>query len=1555
MVVKDMTRKSKEDGDSSSLDAMGKALHRHLGHTHSSFIKSRPKGPMVTVPIDKGFKANKQGIRSTLEIASSHPNSEFFYLRENEIEEFTSPHQLLNLKILDLSLNLIRSPSEWSLVMPNLKHLYLTGNQLTSLHGFANLNDLETLAISSNCIRSFEGLDGLPQLRVLSLNSNQIASFEHFPLLPALYALNLHGNPITSLPEYRKLAIAVCNLSIKKLDGQEVGDTEADLADKYRGKVVYCLLEGFVPQTTEFEAEASKFLVERQCQNSVGKDLLLHGIQLSSEGNGHEEGEPISLHVCMQDLRPLAVRRKKVLFSKWLFPVAFKVSGDATEVFVVGSINHWQAPIPLERSDSDPKGGVFFQTTLYLPAGDYEYRYLVDGVEKISELTKMTSKYKQGMCNVYKVVPSCLVDEEEDQHQNILHIRWLRNTQPNQHDLIEGANELTYTPAAEDVGHPLRAEVLAYVGGDFHCMVFDTTGPIVPGMPKITELNICGKVCEGETLRPEWTYSGGDEGKTEIRWYRLLHDNTAVPLAIATPTQGYTLTAEDIGCRIQLEAVPIRHDWVTGRPVQVTSEVVIAGVPVCTHLDVVGRYVEDEPLHAEVSYAGGKEGASVLQWLRETADTTPEGEPLFVPIEGETRPTYVLGSADVGWRVAVDYTPVSSEGQEGDTNRFVTEPIEAGLPMFTGLEIRGAPAEGEPLEVAVDYFGGQPGAHAVQWIRVNAKRKQLEDVGERGAWQYTPTAQDVGCALRVTLVPVRSDGVHGEQRSVQTAHVEGRAPSASNVRLECEAFEFGETVQVVADYTGGLEGNSLVQWFRSTGPAPDSPCLPIQKDSLCERTHMISLDDCSRYLTAQYTPVRSDGVMGTPVRAVSPLVSAPPAEPILTLGHPSPLRPEDVITVEVADAQAGTVQRWIRVDPTGQQTVLWSRPKDDTDPPAPYTVTDQDVGCRVMYSLKCPTLKRQYYSPLTPAVKPALELPSVVLPERATVGIPLMPSITGGSIDYGDIIVGWSRYTASVDDTELLCRTLAYTPTDADVGCMLICTVLTTPNVDSAIEVCVGPVAGNTVEPEEAVDAYSEAEEPVAQNCSLEGDARSGQVLKGCVSYVCSIPEGRSVWRWFVVDPTGSEFQVPGTRSSCLTLTDEEVGDRIRFEYTPVTVHGIPGRPISATSGIVVPADYAGSEPPELEVQGHRVRLVPVRGSPIAPKQPREGDSPRGRTSIGLSAYVPLALQPTDPPSPPKPQAPAPQSPKQSPKQSPRAPPLAPEPAVPPPAETASGIPNADIDQPSASDVLDNCYLSLPTETCCMKVRKVQVPSELVSLGPLAYVWEVAPTGAGPWVAIGQQPTCQPTADHVNQLLRVRVAGGSRAPIASNTSYVLIDPGIHQQLLGVIAPGQAAINVRSGDGVPSEIIVNNEALRIKSKDHKVDIRWGQFQALVLAEGTDTEFCILQRPSAGAEAQPHRFRVDKRIDRDMVALMVRAYHGLASKEVAPALVGSSYARQWWSGAIRRLKTKVKEPGASKQMLVTALTSPAPHIPTHASAEPLHAAANVLAVLQRMASH
>lgn len=805
-----------------------------------------------------GLVLNRKEVKNFKSIALENRNVEYLYLRENELETFDPYIILENLKVLDLSINRLSGTIDFLANTPILRHLYLTGNKLDSLQGVCGFSNLETLCLSDNVISSFEGLDALPNLRVLSLNFNNIQNFRCYPFLPSLHTLNLVGNPIVELPSYRAMAIASSCSGLVAVDGEAVQEEERQAVQAFHGRVVYCISEGFVVEDPEnVDAAADKFLLEMQRTQQQAKPLHLCSIGLVSVtptgdvlpqfGKEPVEGTPLQLSVCLQDIRSLRERSTDTFYSRHLFPVQFKVCGDATEAFCVGSMNGWTDPIPLERCEDGNE--IAFQTTLYLPAGSYEYRYIVDGQVRVVETNPAESKFGRGSCNLYHVAAAQSPEEDQD---TILHVRWLRSDDDNGFALIDDENALSYTPTAADIGYCLRAEVLAYVKGDFSFLYFDISRPVVAGAPTCRSLFLEGEVAEGSQLTVHAAYSGGEEGSSSLTWFRVHPSGEEERLELEDPWAGYTLCLQDIGCRIRVEFVPVRSDWVAGEPRSEISPVVVAGVPVFRSAVVVGHLEEDsQDVMVETVYSGGVEGNSKFQWFRR------DDEDQYYPLHGETNRTYHPTLDDVGKILAVDCTPVSKDGVEGEVYRTVLEvPVEPSPPQIVSANIKGELDEQHVLVVEYEYHGGHSGSHLIQWFRRDEAKRSTK-VGRANTASLTTTVKEVGCFIDVVVTPVRSDGVQGKPVTASTTGpIRPGHPQVKYLSVGGE-FAKGKVLEVNIDYFGGEQGDGIVEWSREV---PETRHF----DVIAKRTkkYVVQQEDVGRMLKVSYTPVRKDGVQG---------------------------------------------------------------------------------------------------------------------------------------------------------------------------------------------------------------------------------------------------------------------------------------------------------------------------------------------------------------------------------------------------------------------------------------------------------------------------------------------------------------------------------------------------------------------------------------------------------------------------------------------------------------------------------------------------------------------
>ena len=244
-------------------------------------------------------------------------------------------------------------------------------------------------------------------------------------------------------------------------------------------------------------------------------------------------------------------------------------------MLVTGSMNDWDSPIQLEKVVSGSETS--FQTYLYLPPGEHEYKYLVDGVDKVSEDRKTTSKYNKEKCNYYPVSDTEVPDSQEDR-DTILHIRWLRSNDYNGFDLLADCNSLSYTPTESDVGRCMRCEVLAYEDGNFTSIVFDITQPVQPGFPTCTGLEVVGECVEGTVLEVSYEYTGGEEHtQLNMRWVRCTSSGEVdvTELAEGDGLQ-YLVGTDDIGSTIRVEYSPMRSDWTAGNTVTASSKIITA-------------------------------------------------------------------------------------------------------------------------------------------------------------------------------------------------------------------------------------------------------------------------------------------------------------------------------------------------------------------------------------------------------------------------------------------------------------------------------------------------------------------------------------------------------------------------------------------------------------------------------------------------------------------------------------------------------------------------------------------------------------------------------------------------------------------------------------------------------------------------------------------------------------------------------------------------------------------------------------------------------------------
>lgn len=113
-------------------------------------------------------------------------------------------------------------------------------------------------------------------------------------------------------------------------------------------------------------------------------------------------------------------------------------------------------------------------------------------------------------------------------------------------------------------------------------------------------------------------------------------------------------------------------------------------------------------------------------------------------------------------------------------------------------------------------------------------------------------------------------------------------------------------------------------------------------------------------------------------------------------------------------------------------------------------------------------------------------------------------------------------------------------------------------------------------EPQYATTSVIQASPPSVSDVRIIGNAVNGNVIQGAGKYFGG-KEGASKFEWLRENLDSGEFKLVSRGNSEYTLTDEDVGRRMMFMYTPVNLEGRVGEPLTATSNTVMLA------PPSIE------------------------------------------------------------------------------------------------------------------------------------------------------------------------------------------------------------------------------------------------------------------------------------------------------------------------------------------------------------------------------------
>ena len=175
--------------------------------------------------------------------------------------------------------------------------------------------------------------------------------------------------------------------------------------------------------------------------------------------------------------------------------------------------------------------------------------------------------------------------------------------------------------------------------------------------------------------------------------------------------------------------------------------------------------------------------------------------------------------------------------------------------------------EGDILKSEVNDFKYLWFRVSINHINFDEESTPIEGISSKST-NYLITKEDIGSCIKCTLY---SDSL-GIEHSISaiTDRIRPAKPIIKSIKLTGGPY-FTRLFKLQVEYVGGEEGNSVIEWFKTT---QDGKYVPI-KDKLNSTCYQPTIEDVYSRLEIKYTPVRSDGEVGIPAYVISkPILKA---------------------------------------------------------------------------------------------------------------------------------------------------------------------------------------------------------------------------------------------------------------------------------------------------------------------------------------------------------------------------------------------------------------------------------------------------------------------------------------------------------------------------------------------------------------------------------------------------------------------------------------------------------------------------------------------------------
>ncbi|XP_004293996.1 PREDICTED: 187-kDa microtubule-associated protein AIR9 [Fragaria vesca subsp. vesca] len=676
---------------------------------------------------------------------------------------------------------------------------------------------------------------------------------------------------------------------------------------------------------------------------------------------------------------------------------------------------------------------------------------------------------------------------------------------------------------------------------------------------------------EEDTCRCHFTFVQESTSVTDpqliykYQWFvgeRTPSNFTSIPDATG---EVYWPKHEDVGKILKVECTPILGEM-EYPPIFAISSLVKpgTGTPKVVNLDVHGELVEGNTLrgHAEIAWCGGTPAKGVSSWLRRKWNSSP------VVIAGAEDEEYKLTIDDIGTSLVFMYTPVTEEGAKGEPHYKYTDFVKSAPPSVSNVQILGDLVEGSTIRGIGDYFGGREGPSKFEWL---CERSNTGDfvLVSTGTSEYTLSKEDVGHRLAFAYIPINFEGQEGESVSVLSDVVKQAPPKVLNLKIIGDMRE-NSKVTASGVVTGGTEGSSRVQWFKTSfSTVVGEKGLEALSTSKIAKAFRIPLGAVGYYIVAKFTPMTPDGESGDPAYVISDTTveTLPPSLNFLS------------ITGDYSEGGILTGSYGYIGGHEGKSIYNWYIHEVETDAGSlipevtgllQYRITKNAIGKFI--SFQCTPVRDDGIvgEPTTcmgqERIRPGSpRLLSLRIVGDATEGTSLTVDKQYWGGEEGNSLFYWFRSTSDGTPAEIRGATTAsYTLSIDDIGFF--------------ISVSCEPVRSDWARGPTVLSEQIGPIIPGPPTChSLEflGSMIEGQRLSFNASYSGG-EKGNCFHEWFRVKSNGVKEKL--STHDFLDLTLDDVGKCIELVYTPMRKDGMRGNPKSIKSDVVEPADPEGLE-----------------------------------------------------------------------------------------------------------------------------------------------------------------------------------------------------------------------------------------------------------------------------------------------------------------------------------------------------------------------------------------